>query len=163
MKANALKWCTTLAMIAVVLLTGSLAYAQQVFSSPQPTAVGAVNPANGFPKWYIDSNGLQLAPCLTAGAADPCGLIAGAALPAPANAIAFPANFPAEFFYARLSSRISGVNAGAGRADLDLALLGAFAGGVNPIAGQQVVFTRYRIRIRGVQPNSLFTVNTPYG
>ncbi len=164
MKANALKWCITLAMVAVVLFTGGWAYAQQVFDSPRPVTVGAVNPANGYPKMYKDGNGLRLAPCLTAGAADPCGLIAAGALPNPAGAVVFPGNFPSEFFYARLASRINGINAGAGRADLTLAVLGSFAGGIPPTAGQQVVFSRYRVRVTaGLTPGALYTVTTPYG
>src|SRR6266566_4916564 len=150
--------------VGTTLLTGSWAYAQQVFDSPRPVTVGAVNPANGYPKMYKDGNGLRLAPCLTAGAADPCGLIAAGALPNPAGAVVFPGNFPSEFFYARLAARINGINAGAGRADLTLAVLGSFAGGIPPTAGQQVVFSRYRVRVTaGLTPGALYTVTTPYG
>src|SRR6266700_3704544 len=134
MKANALKWCITLAMVAVVLFTGGWAYAQQVFDSPRPVTVGAVNPANGYPKMYKDGNGLRLAPCLTAGAADPCGLVAAGALPNPAGAVVFPGNFPNEVFYNRATARISGIGGGAGRADLGIAVEGAFGGATGTVA-----------------------------
>ena len=161
MKPRALKWWMSLAVIAGLILTGGMAYAQNALGL---ATVGAVDPANGFPKFYKDGNGLKLAPCLVAGAADPCGLVAAGALPLPASPIAFPLNFPAEFPYARLSARISGVNLGLGRADLDLVLNAAFAGGVAPTAGLQVVFARYRIRITGgLTPGGLYTVTTPYG
>jgi len=161
MKPRALKWWMSLAVIAGLILTGGMAYAQNALGL---ATVGAVDPANGFPKFYKDGNGLKLAPCLVAGAADPCGLVAAGAIPLPANPIVFPGNFPAEFPYARLSARIDGVGLGLGRADLSIVLNAAFAGGIAPTAGQQVVFARYRIRITGgLTPGAVYTVTTPFG
>src|SRR5262249_19440781 len=161
MKSRALKWWMSLAVIAGLILTGGMAYAQNALGL---ATVGAVDPANGFPKFYKDGNGLRLAPCLVAGAADPCGLIAAGAIPLPADALVFPRNFPAEFPYAPLSPRILAVNLGLRRATLDLVLYAAFAGGIAPTAGQQVVFARYRIRITGgLTPGASYTVTTPFG
>src|SRR5262245_25506810 len=115
MKSRALKWWMSLAVIAGLILTGGMAYAQNALGL---ATVGAVDPANGFPKFYKDGNGLRLAPCLVGGAADPCGLIAAGAIPLPANAIVFPGNFPAEFPYARLGYRIIGLHLGLGRTTL---------------------------------------------
>src|SRR5262249_40213473 len=143
MTSNTLKWWFALAIITCVVLTGGSAFAQALGLAK----VGTVDPANGFPKWYKDTNGLQLAPCLTV-AGDPCGLIAGAALPNPAAAVAFPRNFPAEFFYSRATARIQGIGGGTGRADLGMALEGSFAGGV-PLAGDQILFARFRLRVTG--------------
>jgi hypothetical protein len=57
---------------------------------------GPVNPAHGFPDWYRDTNGVDLAPCL-----DPQDPNCGGAVAAPDNTapIVFPDNFPNEFFY----------------------------------------------------------------
>jgi len=50
-----------LAVIVYVILTGGWASAQQ---GSGLSAVGAVDPANGYPKWHMDGSRLQLAPCL---------------------------------------------------------------------------------------------------
>jgi len=118
---NALKWWISLAIVLCIALPASLAFAQAAGLA----AVGAPDPAHGFPKWYLDKNGLQLAPCLDAGAADPCGLIAAAALPNPALPVVFPTNFPNEVFYNRATASIDGIGGGVSRADLGIALEGA--------------------------------------
>jgi len=100
---SALKWWISLAVVLCIALPASLAFAQAAGLA----AVGAPDPVHGFPKWYMDKNGLQLAPCLDAGAADPCGLIAAGALPNPAGPVVFPTNFPNEVFYNRATARIS--------------------------------------------------------
>src|SRR6266571_98765 len=100
-----------LAVMVCVILTGGWAYAQQAAGL---SAVGSVDPANGYPKWYIDGNGLQLAPCLDVAPADPCGLILAGAIPNPAAPIVFPTNFPDEFFYERVTSKITGIGGGTG-------------------------------------------------
>ena len=58
--------------------------------------VGPVNPNNGFPDWYRDTNGVDLMPCV-----DPQDKFCGGAVAAPDNTapITFPDNFPDEFFY----------------------------------------------------------------
>ncbi|PYR14194.1 MAG: hypothetical protein DMF94_34705 [Acidobacteria bacterium] len=112
-RMNALKWWISLAIVLCIALPASLAFAQAAGLA----AVGAPDPAHGFPKWYLDKNGLQLAPCLDAGAADPCGLIAAAALPNPALPVVFPTNFPNEVFYNRATSRIDGIGGRLRRGD----------------------------------------------
>src|SRR5262249_20670151 len=91
MKPCAFKWWISLAVMAFVVFTSGLAFAQL---GNGLAAVGLVDPANGFPKWYIDHAGLQLGPCLVNDANDSCGLIAGGALPNPALPVSFPGNFP---------------------------------------------------------------------
>src|SRR5213592_3820997 len=136
------------AVIACVVLTGGWASAQQAAGL---TAVGGADPANGYPKWYIDGNGLQLAPCLDTTAADPCGL--AGAIPDPASPISFPNNFPEEFFYWLLNAKITGIGArGDGTALLANALEGAFGGPTGTPAdgaGAQIVFARFRFRVNG--------------
>src|SRR5206468_12654809 len=138
-----------LAVMVCVILTGGWAYAQQAAGL---SAVGGVDPANGYPKWYIDGNGLQLAPCLDTTVADPCGLLAGAAIPNPAAPISFPTNFPDEVFYLRLTAKITGIGGGSGVATLVNALEGAFGGPTGTAAdgaGAQIVFARFRFRVTG--------------
>ena len=78
-----------LAVIVYVILTGGWASAQQ---GSGLSAVGGVDPAIGYTKWYMDGSGLQLAPCLDTTAGDPW-LLAGT-FPNPGAAISFPGNFP---------------------------------------------------------------------
>src|SRR2546426_11821873 len=111
MKPN-LKWWISLTVVACVMLTASLASAQQASGL---TAVGAPDPANGYPKWYMDGNGLQLGQCLVTPADDPCAL--AGTFPNPAAPIVFPTNFPDEFFYMRATARIDGIGGGIRRAD----------------------------------------------
>src|SRR5262249_935771 len=160
MNFRALKWLISLAAIVCIVLPAAWASAQQAQGL---AAVGAVNPANGFPKWYLDKHGLQLGQCLDVGAVDPCGLIAAGAIPNPALPISFPANFPVEFFYMRATGRIDGIGGTVNRADLGLALQGTFAGGV-VAPGNQIVFARLRLRVTGgLVPGATYTLTTPYG
>src|SRR5881227_1384553 len=70
--ASNLKWWLSLAVIACITLTGGLASAQ---NAQGLAAVGAIDPANGFPRWYMDKNGLQLGQCLDTSVIDPCAVI----------------------------------------------------------------------------------------
>ncbi len=154
-----------LAVIACVVVTAGWASAQQASGL---TAVGAADPANGYPKWYMDGNGLQLAPCLDAPGVvvDNCGL--AGAIPNPAAAISFPGNFPDEFFYWLMNAKITGVGAGgAGTALLANALEGAFGGVTGTAAdgaGAQIVFARFRFRVNGgLVPGATYTLTGPLG
>src|SRR5436309_2492981 len=66
------------------------ARAQVCTNTPLPEVSAAVIPANGFPLYYDDANGLALTPCLDPAAAGFCGGVAGVPVPNPAAAIAFP-------------------------------------------------------------------------
>src|SRR5437867_2361862 len=160
MKPN-MKWWISLTVVACVMLTAALASAQQAQGL---TAVGAPDPANGYPKWYIDRNGVQLAPCLVTPADDPCAL--AGTFPNPAAPIVFPTNFPDEFFYMRATARIDGIG-GVGRADLGYALEGAFGGATGTAAdgaGAQIVFARFRLRVTsGLVAGATYTMTSPYG
>ena len=164
MKSSALKLCLSLVVMTCVLLTAGLASAQ---SGQGLGAVGLTDPANGYPKWYIDKSGLQLAPCLVNDANDSCGLIAAGALPNPNAPVVFPTNFPDEFFYYRLTGRILGIGGGTGRADLIVGLEGAFGGPTGTVAdgnGFQVAFARSRFKVTaGLVPGATYTVTAPFG
>src|SRR6266571_935596 len=160
MKPN-LKWWISLTIVACVMLTAGWASAQQAQGLLR---VGAPDPANGYPKWYMDRNGLQLGQCLVTPADDPCAL--AGTFPNPAAPIVFPTNFPDEFFYMRATARIDGIG-GVGRADLGYALEGAFGGATGTAAdgaGAQIVFARFRIRVTaGLVPGATYTMTAPYG
>ena len=161
MKPN-LKWWISLTIVACVMLTAGWASAQQAQGLLR---VGAPDPANGYPKWYMDRNGLQLGQCLVTPADDPCAL--AGTFPNPAAPIVFPTNFPDEFFYMRATARIDGIGGGAGRADLGYGLEGAFGGATGTAAdgaGAQIVFARFRIRVTaGLVPGATYTMTAPYG
>ena len=121
--------------------------------------VGPVNPSNGFPDWYRDTNGVDLAPCN-----DPQDKFCGGAVTAPDNTapITFPDNFPDEFFYQ--SADADGLTSAGGNTVLAaFDLEGAFANG-GPAAGDQIVFSRIRYRINdGLKPDTDYKITHPYG
>ncbi|GEM_PF-2377193 len=141
--------------------------------APSPLAVSVnadgttkVDPANGFPVWYSGTNGVRVGQCLAGanGLADPNCVVAGAAGNPLSGTIAFPANFPDEFFYYLADSDPLTVGpASAGTARFRMALEGAFASGA-PVSGQQSTFLRINLQqINGLSPNSAYTVTYPFG
>ncbi len=131
---------------------------------------GPVNPANGFPDWYKDKEGVALEPCLDP--KDPMCIMGTVADPdAPLKLeSADPAqnNFPDEFFYFNGGSALDSVGVPdgrglAGRASLVLALEGAFGGGA-PRTGDQMAFSRFRVRVTGgLTPDAEYAIHYPYG
>ena len=115
---------------------------------------GPIDPATGFPQYYQDSNGLALAECLDLGC-DPM-----LALPNPAAPASVPDNFPLEFFYSRAISKIT---SGTISAVLNDQFEGSFANGAVVLAGDQVVFSRVRVRVSGAAPSGTYTITHPYG
>ena len=121
--------------------------------------VGPVNPNNGFPDWYRDTNGVDLAPCI-----DPQDKFCGGAVAAPDNTapITFPGNFPDEFFYMSADAD-SLTSAGGNKVLAAFDLEGAFATG-GPAAGDQIVFSRIRYKITGgLQAGANYKITQPYG
>src|SRR2546426_1513262 len=168
-----LKSWISLALMACVVLAGGSAFAQ---SAAGLAAVGAIRQASPLPRWYLDTNGLQLGQCLdTTTPSDPCvlGIVAGSpapnVLPNPAAPLAFPANFPGEFFYWRTTAVITGVGGNlANRALLVMSTQGGFNGAtLTPADGPAAVgvFARYRIRFLpgGLVPGATYTFTGPFG
>ena len=120
-------------------------------------AVGPVNTVNGFPAWYQDSTGRRVEPCLDQNNRF-CGFLPGD-VPA-AGPIVFPSNFPGEFFYQLVASNLTFPTGGS--AALTLGLEGAFANG-GAVAGDQQVFARTRIVVKGGPANSTLTFTYPFG
>ena len=143
---------------AMFLLSAGLARnvsAQVCTNGPLPEVSAAIIPANGFPLYYVDANGLALQPCLNLAG---CGALA-ATLPNPLLPISFPANFPVEAFYARAVAKFA---VGTVTGIYTAALEGTFLNGV-VATGNQMVFTRVRVRVDGLQPGGVYTVTHPYG
>src|SRR6266446_2618795 len=163
MKPLALKWWISLVVMACVVFTGGLASAQL---GNGLAAVGGVDPTNGFPKWYLDHNGLQIGQCLDTGPLDPCGLILAGALPNPALPVSL-ANFPGEFFYWRAVGRVFGIGTTGARGEVILSIQGGFMGPtLTPADGPAAagVFARYRVTIpSGLTPGVTYTVTSPFG
>jgi hypothetical protein len=140
-------------------------------SAANPAVSAAVDSSNGFPRWYQDGNGIRLQPCLQT---TNCVLLADAGFN-PANPVAFPTNFPSEFFISLADSDVVTVNqdcgngvTATGQVTLRLALEGSFANGA-PAAGDQITFGRMRvIPPRGAGggalcPDTPYTFVTPFG
>ncbi|GAA1496132.1 hypothetical protein [Paeniglutamicibacter kerguelensis] len=120
-------------------------------------SVGPVNADFGFPSWYQDRAGTRVELCLDA--QNPlCGLLPGD-VPNEDLPISFPDNFPEEAFYMLASTKLD--LPGGGRAVLVLGVEAAFANQVQ--AGDQVVFGRQRVTVRGATPNATLTFRHPYG
>ena len=120
--------------------------------------VGPVNPANGFPKWYQDLNGLVLDLCLATGPDSGAAQQTACLLTTPPP-YTFPGSFPDEVFYFRATSLLN--TSASQRASLVLALEAAFANG-GPVAGDQMVFARIRVTA-GVPFPGTYRVIHPWG
>ena len=151
------------AAAAAVLLTatgvGSAVAATQVTETNPGglIAVGPINAAYGFPSWYEDKNHTRLELCLEA--QNPlCGFLPGD-IPNEAAEISFPDNFPDEAFYMLAGSELE--LPGGGRAVLVLGLEAAFSNSVTD--GDQVVFGRQRIVVKGGPANQTLSFKHPYG
>lgn len=145
----------TMLALALMLMVSSPAFAVL-------NAVGPVDPGNGFPRYYQDTNGLTLELCIpnVQELADGACLILPADVPSPLAPIVFPTNFPGEAFWWAGGTIID--LPGGGSADLVMALEAAFAF-EEPIQGDQVSFGRVRIRVDIPAPGGNYVVTTPYG
>jgi hypothetical protein len=126
-----MRWIRSLpiALLAALLQLGGVAHAQRC--AVPLAAVGPIDPADGFPQYYLDSNDLPLAECLD--------FVCDPALPVPdpTKPVSFPDNFPDEFFYQRAIADMTGPNGEAFL--LNLALEGSFLNGV-PVNGEQIAY-----------------------
>jgi len=128
------------------------------FCSPAYAAlseVGPIDPVNGFPEWYKDSTGLALKFC-----DDPafCTFLT-AELPNPGAPMSFPDNYPGEMFWWTGEADIGFVG---GSALLIMAVEGSFFSGI-PVDGDQITFSRIRLKINGLVAGGQYTITHPYG
>ncbi|MEY4831691.1 MAG: hypothetical protein RLZZ562_3487 [Planctomycetota bacterium] len=160
-----------LAAVALACLAfGALAPDAVAQDTPQPHGpvglkrVGPVDDYVGYPYWYEDTTGLKLGICK-----DPGRCFFGASPLAPvsfpqsvADAQAGNYNWPDEmFYYAAENLEIAPLPLRA-RVLWHVAIEGAFASG-SVMPGQQVTWSRLRIRLRGLAPESAYTIRHPYG
>lgn len=146
-----------LVMLTLVAQAAQAVTQVTVNSTVALKAVGPTSAVHGFPSWYQDSTGTRLEPCLD-GDNPECGFLPGD-IPDPDAPIAFPDNFPEEFFYFLAGSTLT--LPGGGRAVLTSGLEAAFLNGVAP--GEQVTFSRIRVVVRGGPANQTVTLRHPYG
>jgi hypothetical protein len=119
--------------------------------------VGPIDPRHGFPLWYQDDQGLRLALCL-----DTNGLCL-AEIPNPTlppSVTDTSINFPGEAFWWSAEAEMN--VSGGGRARLVLAKEAAF-NTEDATIGNQISFSRVRIRIDGLVPGASYTITHPYG
>jgi hypothetical protein len=126
--------------------------------------VGAIDPFNGYPLYYQDDNGLQLELCL-----EPGGLCIMDELTTPV----FPTNWAIEhFWYFAALDMNQATNAVGQPVDLDsfgnkrrlfeFAVEASFANEA-VIDGDQIAFTRLRIRFDNLVTGADYTFTHPYG
>jgi hypothetical protein len=139
-------------------LSSAVAATQVTLKNPgKLTAVGPVNTEYGFPSWYEDSTKTRVELCLDA--ENPlCGFLPGD-VPDESKPVSFPDNFPDEAFYMLAGSELD--LPGGGKAVLVLGLEAAFANSVTD--GDQVVFGRQRIVVKGGPANTTLEFKHPYG
>jgi hypothetical protein len=146
-----------LASLALGIATLALA-ATSVATAQAPATVGLatfgpLDPADRFPLFYEDRNGLRLQLCRT-----PAMCLY--ALPNPAAPMVFPTNYSGEQFYYHVGTSGTGI---AGALLLyEHALEATFLNGT-PVDGDQMVFSRFRLRITGLLDGASYTVTHPYG
>jgi hypothetical protein len=128
-------------------------------------AAGPIDPENGFPLWFEDTNGVRLELGLNPDPLNPDPFIPAIAdLEQPGSPLNFPNNFPDESFYFMAEAELSvGGNGVVGRARVILALEAAFGGAGTPKAGLNVVFARIRVRMDDLIPGAKYRVTHPYG
>lgn len=140
---------------------------------------GPIGLVGGYPTWYRDNNGIAVQQCLSK-AVSPvsslpiCNLLAFPNTTPPFNP-ALPItfypnptvgyNWPLETFYYSLSTdKVSFTSPTFPNAKplILLALEGSFANNINPIPGDQIVFSRVRIDLIGF-PSGQYTITHPFG
>ena len=130
------------------------------------TEVGPIDNATGYPFWFGDGGDpaqgiepLRLELCVD-DLQDPLCPVVGER-PSPAEPLSVPENFPDESFWWSADALID-TPAGI-RARLVLGQEAAFGGPGDVAVGQQVAFSRLRIRIDDLPPGASYHVTTPYG
>ncbi|MFQ5479359.1 MAG: hypothetical protein ACE5E4_12165, partial [Candidatus Binatia bacterium] len=120
-------------------------------------SVGPISAANGYPEYYVDSNGLALELCLQPGLCfDP-----QLELPFPNQPVSFPDNFPLNAPWWSADAVIKNLPGGQ-QIRLSLGLIAVFDNGA-VVDGDQTAKTRIRIRGFGLDAGATYTVTHPYG
>ena len=122
-------------------------------TGPGLARFGPIDPVQGFPMYYEDRLGLRLQLCQ-----NPAFCLF--ARPNPALPMAFPTNYSGEQFYYHVGT--TGAGAPGALLTYEHALEATFVSG-EPTAGEQIVFSRFRLRVTGLTNGSTYTVTHPYG
>lgn len=134
-------------------------------SNANPAVSPTVRDSDHFPKYYQDSTGARIEPCLDI--TDPNCVVLGDEFYNPDEPLSFPGNYPGEWFYQVVDSQAVGTpgcgGTAPGTAAVRMSLEGAFAN-AGPVDGDQITFTRMRVFVTsGLCPNTPYTFQTPYG
>ena len=118
--------------------------------APAEASLAGVGPvgANGYPGYMEDASGLRLRLC-----DDPAAGCTMAAVPNPDAPVSFPANYAGENFY---------FAAATADASYEAALEAAFTT-ENATPGEQIMFSRIRIRLTGLVAGKTYHITHPYG
>jgi Bacterial Ig domain len=143
----------TVALSIAIALFGQTAHAVLERTGPLDTA-------NGFPRWYQDTSGLTFELCLPQ---TPAELAGGHCLLLPGDAPATPEVFPGQFFDEHFwwQSTAALTPASGGKALLVLGLEAAFSADVAP--GNQISFSRVRVRLIPAPVSGTYRFIHPYG
>ncbi|HJQ70303.1 MAG TPA: chitobiase/beta-hexosaminidase C-terminal domain-containing protein [Blastocatellia bacterium] len=153
------RWRMRLSISATLIAVFALA---STFSGgpahAQLSRLGPIDPNTGFPFWYEDSKGVRVGYCV-----DPGGMCLST-LPDPTRPPlvapnAANSNFPEEMLYWSAESELAGTNGVNGL--LVMALEAAFESTVQQ--GQQVTFSRIRVRIDNLVQGASYRIIHPYG
>lgn len=129
------KFLVFVAVFGAVLVSASSVYAALA-------AVGPTSVRTGFPRWYMDGNGLKLGPCKNAVVCpvDPTGV---------------------ESFYYLARAIVRGA-AGAPSANVTFAVEATYLNGA-VVPGEQITFSRARYKITNLPGPGVYTVQHPWG
>ncbi|MEO5660232.1 MAG: Ig-like domain-containing protein [Polaromonas sp.] len=122
---------------------------------------GPIDTANGFPRWYQDTSGVAIELCLPLTAAELAG---GHCLLLPGDPPVVPEVFPGQFFDEHFWWQASAAltsQQNAAKALVVLGLEAAFSADVAP--GNQIAFTRIRVRLNPVPVTGTYRFIHPYG
>jgi hypothetical protein len=136
---------TRAAITTAAAIVAAAAFA--VPASASLTTTGPIAP-NGFPAWYQDTDGTQLELCLSGCPASP-----------PGGTFTSP---DGEAFYQLASGQVTDT---AGHdVTVEMNVEGAFLGptATDPV-NDQITFGRIQVTMKGMKPNSDYTVTYPYG
>ncbi|MFL5290455.1 MAG: hypothetical protein ACJ79U_02965, partial [Myxococcales bacterium] len=150
---------------STILARASVVLSVLAFTSPVHAALERVGPINpdpkvgSFPAWYQDKTGLAIEFCAPSTQAEVdggyCNVLTGDVFPPEV----FPTNFFDEHFYFAAGADLT--PASGGKALLVLAVESAFNAGVAP--GEQITFSRIRIKMTNIPVTGTYRVIHPYG
>ena len=124
--------------------------------------VSLVPSEGGFPSWYQDTTGISLQFC---GPKNDAELAGGWCLLLPGNVNAVPEVFPSDFFIEHFYFAATGLmdHPGGGKSLLVLAQEASFDNGFTVVPGEQIVFSRIRVRLEPAPVTGTYRFIHPYG